>query len=134
MNRIFLFLIASCLFVISPVEATEVTFLEAIHVAERETGRTASEWSIRPLHGVEHIVVSVPEGGRVRRIWIHGTHGRISQVEAVYGERVERVYRWPGVRVVAHRGGAELGPPENTLAAFRKAIEIGADLIMPLDE
>jgi glycerophosphoryl diester phosphodiesterase len=34
----------------------------------------------------------------------------------------------PGVQVVAHRGGAGLRP-ENTLAAFRHAAELGADIL-----
>ncbi len=129
MKRTLLILLVLSLPLIDIAQATTVTFLEAIHVAEKHTGRTATEWSIRPLQGVDHVVVSVPEGGRMSRFWIHGTHGRVSKIEALYGDDVETIFRWPGVRVVAHRGGAELGPPENTLAAFEKAIEVGADLI-----
>lgn len=37
-------------------------------------------------------------------------------------------YTWPGVVVVGHRGTVKFAP-ENTLAGFNKAIELGADLI-----
>ncbi|MBI2431725.1 MAG: glycerophosphodiester phosphodiesterase family protein [Candidatus Hydrogenedentes bacterium] len=38
------------------------------------------------------------------------------------------VYEWPGIYVVGHRGTVTFAP-ENTLAAYRKAIELGAHAI-----
>ena len=41
---------------------------------------------------------------------------------------IQRIPRNGGIYVVAHRGVHE-GIPENTLAAYRKAIELGADFV-----
>lgn len=106
-----------------------VSFLEAIHVAEQRLGNEATEWSVERLEGVEHVAVRVPGEETTHTVWIHGAHGRIAKIEGTTDGKTETLYRWPGVKVVAHRGGADLGPPENTLAAFEKAIEVGADLI-----
>jgi len=38
------------------------------------------------------------------------------------------VETWPGILVVAHRGGAALAP-ENTLGAFANALKIGVDMV-----
>jgi glycerophosphoryl diester phosphodiesterase len=43
-------------------------------------------------------------------------------------EHIDRAPRQGGVYVVAHRGAHE-GIPENTLAAYRKAIELGCDYV-----
>lgn len=43
-------------------------------------------------------------------------------------ERPDRLPRHGGVYVVAHRGAHE-GIPENTLAAYQKAIDLGADFV-----
>jgi glycerophosphoryl diester phosphodiesterase len=40
----------------------------------------------------------------------------------------EPFYEWQGVTVIAHRGASRFAP-ENTIAAFEKAIALGADLI-----
>lgn len=40
----------------------------------------------------------------------------------------ERTYAWPGVVAVGHRGNVK-DAPENTVAAFNRAIALGADLI-----
>jgi glycerophosphoryl diester phosphodiesterase len=47
---------------------------------------------------------------------------------AVDGRAIPREPRQGGVYVVAHRGAHE-GIPENTLAAYAKAIEVGADFV-----
>jgi glycerophosphoryl diester phosphodiesterase len=60
---------------------------------------------------------------------VDSVHGRLLRIYHKEEAGLNLVYQWPGVRVVAHRGGALLGPPENTLPAIEKAIEVGADLI-----
>jgi glycerophosphoryl diester phosphodiesterase len=45
-------------------------------------------------------------------------------------KRIQKSLEHPSrVTVVAHRGGPGMGPHENTLKAFQKAIECGADMI-----
>jgi glycerophosphoryl diester phosphodiesterase len=113
-----------------PDASVKVTALEAIHLAEIHTGAAVS--SVEPLveGSVPTYQVEVSDGGVRQRVRIHGGHGRLLSVARLDSNGGwQTVYRWPGVRVVAHRGGALLGPPENTLPAIRKAIEIGADLI-----
>ena len=114
---------------VSLVGATEVSILEAIHVAEMFTESVATEWSVKPLDGVDHIVVTLPDGAAKRSVWVNGDHGRVSRVERLSSGQRKTTYQWPGIKVVAHRGGAHLGPPENTAAAIEKAIEVGADMI-----
>ncbi|MBT5707508.1 MAG: glycerophosphodiester phosphodiesterase family protein [Verrucomicrobia bacterium] len=100
-----------------------VSRLEAVHVAEIHSGRVASEVRILGSGAKAHYLVTV---GRGDSFAIDANHGRL--VEARRRAPGES-YRWPGIRVVAHRGGVSLGPPENTLPAISKAIEVGADLI-----
>jgi len=100
-----------------------VSRLEAVHVAEIHSGRGASEVRILGSGAKAHYLVTVGGGDSVA---IDANHGRL--VEARRGTSGES-YRWPGIRVVAHRGGVSLGPPENTLPAISRAIEVGADLI-----
>jgi len=107
----------------------QVSPLEAVHIAEIVTGGVFD--SVEPLtDGTEprYQVLGQVNDTQLKVI-IHRTHGRVLAVyELKHGAWKPR-YQWPGVRVVAHRGGALLGPPENTLQAIEKAIEVGADLI-----
>jgi glycerophosphoryl diester phosphodiesterase len=96
-----------------------VSLMEALHVAERRTGAAAAEWAVTDSEGAAQYRIRMTNG---HLFWIDARHGRLNRIEP-------GVYRWPGVKVVAHRGGALLGPPENTIQAFEKAIAIGADVI-----
>ena len=102
--------------------ALPVSRLEAMHVAELHTGRAVE--SIRLLAGTPPRYGVFVTGGR--QLMIDGENGRVISIR---GGADESDYQWPGIRVVAHRGGVSLGPPENTLPAIAKAIEVGADLI-----
>lgn len=108
----------------------QVTPLEAIHVVEIHTGGTVdrieklNEPASNPRYELHGKV-----GRQPYRAVVHSEHGRLMSIHHVNGTELELVYHWPGIRVVAHRGGALLGPPENTLPAIEKAIEVGADLI-----
>ena len=105
----------------SELWAQAVSQLEAIHVAEIHTGVA-----------VESVELHQTERGKAYRVrsaggWVlvvDGDHGRLLKRSEGPSE-----YEWPGIRVVAHRGGVLLGPPENTLPAIEKAIAVGADLI-----
>ena len=107
----------------------QMSRLEAVHMAEILTGgvvqacERVEDAPDRPyqLHGEAQ--------GSSFRMRVHATHGRVLSIDRQIASRWQRAYQWPGIRVVAHRGGALLGPPENTIEAIEKAIEIGADLI-----
>ncbi|MCS7313960.1 MAG: glycerophosphodiester phosphodiesterase family protein [Bryobacterales bacterium] len=99
--------------------------VEAIHLVEAHV-RNLTITAVRP--GAEK---DAPV------YWVEGRAGA-DGYEAVVDAKAARVlrirkngvpfYDWPGPLVVAHRGASRYAP-ENTLAAFRKAIELGADLI-----
>jgi glycerophosphoryl diester phosphodiesterase len=111
--------------------AVEVTPLEATHVAEIQTGGVAQDVQLRqPRDGEDAVYLIQSRRNRQRfRVEVNARHGRLLRIDQVTDDGPEPVYEWPGVRVVAHRGGALLGPPENTLPAIEKAIAVGADLI-----
>lgn len=101
----------------------QVTRLEAIHVGEIHTREAIVSASlIENTEGSRYELTS--QSGI--RLWIDATHGGLMRI---VGRDGARQYEWPGIRVVAHRGGVALGPPENTLPAINRAIEVGSDLI-----
>lgn len=110
-------------------EDVPVQRLEAGHVAEIHTGGACERIVLERREGVSVYVVRTRRGAEQFRVEVDGRHGRLLAVDRLQPGRRESVYRWPGIRVVAHRGGALLGPPENTLPAIEKAIDVGADLI-----
>ena len=110
-------------------EDVKVSRLEAGHVAEIHTGGVPEKVELVEQEGGPVYVIDVLRGKDRLRVEVHGTHGRLLSIGKVTSSGLLPVYRWPGVRVVAHRGGAKMGPPENTLPAIEKAIEVGADLI-----
>ncbi|MBD3267768.1 hypothetical protein GF373_13950 [bacterium] len=103
--------------------------MEALHIAEQCLARPASQWKLTTLNGIPAYEIAVLTDGEDYSVWVHGGHGRLMKIVKHTEVTEKTVYEWPGVFVVAHRGGADLGPPENTLPAFEKAIEIGAHLI-----
>lgn len=107
-----------------------ITPLEAMHIAEIHTARAVGDWSLADVDGESHYIVDVPMAeGETRRLAIHAGHGRVAKIESIQNGEAETTYQWPGIKVVAHRGGVGLGVPENTLPAIERAIEVGAQLI-----
>ena len=102
-----------------------ITPIEAVHLVEARV-ENLSVTAVRPGNkdGAPAYVVE----GTV------GADGYLAVVDA----RVARAlsiakngapfYEWPGIVAVGHRGTVRFAP-ENTLAAFEKAIELGVDLI-----
>lgn len=102
---------------------------------------------ISPIEAA-HLVENLLPGCRVMRVAVEDSMGL--PLYSVSGEREENkfsavvdsdrsrvlsieeggeeVYRWEGILVSAHRG-ASRSAPENTLAAIRTAIEMGADIV-----
>lgn len=111
------------------VAASEVSLLQAIHVAEIHTTRTPSGHHNGTYNGVPHYVIEVPVDNEIKRVWVHKSNGRVSKIESGDEQAPTLEYQWPGIKVVAHRGGVGLDVPENTLPAIQKAIDIGAQLV-----
>ncbi len=109
--------------------ATDVSLLQAIHVAEIYTTRAPSGHSTDTYNGAPHYVIEVPVDGEIKRVWVHRIHGRVSKIESGSEAAPTLDYQWPGIKVVAHRGGVGLDVPENTLVAIQKAIDVGAQLV-----
>ncbi len=101
----------------------EVSRLEAIHTVEIHTGKPASAVIVDQGPTGTSYRVEIKGGGTAR---VDAHHGRLLELRDARGREQ---YVWPGIRVVAHRGGVSLGPPENTLPAISRAIAVGADLI-----
>jgi glycerophosphoryl diester phosphodiesterase len=124
--------VALCFIICSAVLAVSQAIIEplqALHVAEKCLSRPASNWKLTSDEDtpIYEIIVSSP--GEEYLVQVNGVHGRLMKIVKRSEDAEEVIYDWPGIFVVAHRGGADLGPPENTLPAFEKAIEIGAHLI-----
>lgn len=106
-------------------ESPAITPVEAIHLVEPHV-RDLSATAVR--QGVENGVPVYYVEGRV------GADGYLAVVDARVARtlRIRRngveVYSWPGIIAVGHRGTVRFAP-ENTIAAFKKAIEMGLDLI-----
>ena len=119
--------------VVAPVmladQVAVVTALEAGHVAEIHTAAVSETIDLETKNGMPVFVVGTRDGAKRYRVEVHAGHGRLLSVAEVDGGVNHVLYEWPGIRVVAHRGGALLGPPENTIPAIEKAIRVGADLI-----
>lgn len=54
--------------------------------------------------------------------------GQTARVLSIANSAGHVVYTWPGILAVGHRGTVSFAP-ENTIPAFNKAIELGADLL-----
>ncbi len=108
----------------------QVSQLEAIHIVEIHTGGQVDRiFKVGDSDQSRYYEVHGQVGRQNFQALVDSIHGRLMSIHHKHEEGQKLVYKWPGVRVVAHRGGALLGPPENTLPAIEKAIEVGADLI-----
>ncbi len=123
MRNVVLFTLAAAISFGALANAASVSSLEAAHIFEIYTGLPVGSVELDPNKGKVYEVRSEDGQASAR---VDAIHGRLLSLQHDGG--VGR-YDWPGIRVVAHRGGVSLGPPENTLPAIAKAIEVGADLI-----
>ena len=124
--------------------AGEATSVPALNVPEVLAARTGEITPIEAAHLFERqvrgVTVSDIKTGQERRVPIYVVRGSLGHdtytgyVDARTARLLSVVkkgretWKWDGVRVVAHRGAAKFAP-ENTIAAFNKAAELGADLI-----
>jgi glycerophosphoryl diester phosphodiesterase len=102
-----------------------LTELEAVHLVEQQarglvvTAVRPAEEKTRPGYIVEGTsadgdIKAFVDARAARALWIT--------------RKGQPLYEWKGVTVVGHRGAVHQAP-ENTLASFERAIELGADLI-----
>ena len=122
-------LLAVVLAFVAPVglwsESAVISPLDAVHLVEAHV-KELSTTAVRP--GVENGVPIYYVEGRA------GADGYFAAVDARVARTLRirknggEFYEWPGIITVGHRGTVRFAP-ENTIAAFEKAIELGMDLI-----
>ncbi len=99
--------------------------LEAAHLVEAQV-KDLTVTAIRS--GVEQAIpIYYVEGRTGGDGYLGIVDARVARTLRILRNGVEQ-YRWPGVLAVGHRGTVRFAP-ENTAAAFRKAVELGVDLI-----
>ena len=102
-----------------------ITPIEAVHLAEGKVPRLATSVVRNGVDGGSAVYIvegMVKEDGY--RAVVDAQAARVLRVT----KNGEPFYEWQGVTVIAHRGASRFAP-ENTIAAFEKAIARGADLI-----
>ena len=124
MSRLFFLpLFSWSLLVVGADALVPVSRLQAVHVAEIHSGQVAKEVRLDAVGNQPQYRIGMSGNDSFT---IDAENGRLL---TIHTKNPAESYRWPGIRVVAHRGGVSLGPPENTLPAIARAIEVGADLI-----
>jgi glycerophosphoryl diester phosphodiesterase len=103
----------------------KISPLEAIHLVEREIerfrpGRVESSEEA----GVPVYMVSGESNGEGAEAWVDAKTAKVLVIAREGGKPEYRGHIVP----VGHRGAMEFAP-ENTLASFRKAIDLGAELV-----
>ena len=99
--------------------------VEAIHLVEVQVPKLKTT-RVTPaaVDGDGGYVVEGTAGGDTYRAEVRARDARVVRIS----RNGASYYKWPGIVVVGHRGTVKFAP-ENTVAAFKKAIELGADLI-----
>ncbi len=105
--------------------AAVIGAVEAIHLVEAHVPKlTATAANLGEEDGRPAWVVTGRAEGAEYRAVVEARVARVVRVE----KNGQPFYEWPGIVAVGHRGTVHQAP-ENTLAAIRKAIEFGVDLI-----
>lgn len=105
--------------------AGDIRPVEAIHLVENHVrGLTTTEILPSELDGTPTYIVKGRAGADKYEAIVNARVARVLSIE----RNGEHFYEWEGIIVVGHRGTVKFAP-ENTIAAFQKAIELGADLV-----
>ena len=105
--------------------AGDIRPVEAVHLVESHVrGLTTTEVLSSELDGTPTYIVKGRAGGDKYEAIVDARVARVLSIEC----NREHFYKWEGIIVVGHRGTVKFAP-ENTIAAFEKAIELGADLL-----
>jgi len=105
--------------------AGDIRPVEAVHLVERRVrGLTTIDVIASEIDDTPAYVVEGERDGEMYKAVVDAQVARVLSIE----RNGESFYKWPGIIVVGHRGTVKFAP-ENTLTAFRKAIELGADLL-----
>ncbi|GMV93488.1 MAG: hypothetical protein AMXMBFR82_32660 [Candidatus Hydrogenedentota bacterium] len=105
---------------LDPITANEAVQLVAFHDVKLENAQTR----LTIQNGIPFYAVAGVDRGLAVEAVIDARAARV--VELRKGGEV--VYSFPGIVTVGHRGTVKFAP-ENTIAAFESAIELGADLL-----
>jgi len=110
---------------LTAVQTGQITPLDAMHLLEQYNWDIAvtSVERVKNAHAPQYVLRGVLGSDRYSA-WVDAERARLQRIE----KNGKQLWRWDGIKVVAHRGAANFGP-ENTLRAFEKAIELGADYI-----
>jgi len=105
--------------------AGDIRPIEAVHLVEHHVrGLSATEVIASETEGKPAYIVEGKRDGETYKAVVDARVARVLSIE----RDGSRFYKWSGILVVGHRGTVKFAP-ENTIAAFRKAIEMGADLL-----
>ncbi|MFH1740599.1 MAG: glycerophosphodiester phosphodiesterase family protein, partial [bacterium] len=123
----FLFFACSlpCCFAETPATIGEISPIEAAHLVEFQINKLITTNIQTTRHN--DIPVYIVEGKKNGDGYQAVVDAQIARVLSVT-RNGEAFYKWPGIISVGHRGCVKF-TPENTIAAFNKAIELGADLL-----
>lgn len=128
-SRRLLLFAALCLGILYPCGAEpgagDIGPVEAVHLVENHVrGLTTTEILPSELDGTPTYIVKGKSGADKYEAIVDARVARVLSIERNGGH----FYKWEGIIVVGHRGTVKFAP-ENTIAAFHKAVELGADLI-----
>lgn len=99
--------------------------IDAIHLVEMKLPRFgATEIRAGREHGRATFEVHGAVGDKPVVAIVDASAARVLEIQ----EDGKPTYKWEGIIAVGHRGTVKFAP-ENTMAAFNKAIELGADLL-----
>lgn len=98
-----------------------ITPVQAVHLVEAELRGLSIQKT--ELNGSQYTVDGTQDGAPVSAL-VDGTVARVLRIE----KAGLPIFEWKGITTVGHRGNVKFAP-ENTIAAFNKAIELGADLV-----
>ncbi|MCA9430905.1 MAG: DUF2961 domain-containing protein, partial [Candidatus Omnitrophica bacterium] len=103
----------------------KITPIEAAHLVESQLPRCdVAEVSVEEELGLPLYSVRGEVNGDRFEAYVDAERSRVLSIE----RDGEEVYRWEGILISAHRGANRLAP-ENTAAAIRRAVELGANVV-----
>ena len=122
---LFLCLVLPCWSGVPSTYTGEISPVEAAHLVEAHVKKlTTTNIQAAEHDGVPAYIVEGKVGTDGYRGVVDAQVARVLSITRNGGA----FYEWEGIIVVGHRGTVKFAP-ENTIAAFHKAIELGADLL-----
>jgi len=123
-HQIHIVLLLICIFA-QPVYSQPIDEIEALHLVEMQVSQFRTD-AIRcyQSNGIPYYEVTGKCGSDGYQGIVHAQAARLLSIT----KNGQPFYKWEGVKAVGHRGNIKFAP-ENTIPAFKKAIQLGADLL-----